>query len=830
MGKKRDHNELLSRISELQGELARCNALLRSKEGSGGKIPPENLQESMERFSGLLKNMSELIIETNENGVITYLDERSADTLGYSLSELPGRPLAELLHPNDQDLFRKRLKLISESPVNSVDVWRFKHKIGTYLTLKCRASSYRYPSGETRFLVIAYDISARAEKETENQKIRYRLNRAEKVARLGHWELDLNSMEMIGSEGALAIYGLQDKRLLLKTVQNIPLPEYRSDMDEALDKLVRKGIPYDLEFQIRRESDGKILDIHSIAEYDKKRNLVFGVIQDITEQKKARREQKASEDRFRTIIQENPIPMIIIDKQLNILTFNRKFTHTFGYTADTVKTVKMLWKKMFPDPKIRKKKQKQLDNILSAAVKEGKESERLVRDIRCNDGSVKTVEFHFVSSGDVNVISMIDITGILETQVALRDSEERLRMAIHASGYGLYELNLQTFELSLSNEVFQMLGYNDPGKLLEFRGSVREMIHPEDANRVTKLMSNYVEGGLMEFRDELRFAHTSRGWIWVMWSGKTVSFTAEGRPERMIGILADITQIKNYEIQLLDKNRAIASQNEEYAALNEELQSTLGELQETNRKLEVEKERAQESDRLKSAFLANMSHEIRTPMNSILGFSELLVQEGLTKEKREKFTSLISTSGEQLMRLINDIIDISKIESNQLRIEKDWCNINEFFEKIMASHLQHHNFREKKGLLIRFRPPVNQADPELFTDCFRLKQILDNLLNNAIKFTETGFIELGYNIIEQADNPHIEFYVQDTGSGISAGDLEKVFIRFTQAESSARIGGTGLGLSITKGLVELLGGEISVESSPGNGSVFRFTHPLEIRM
>ncbi|HYW96874.1 MAG TPA: PAS domain S-box protein [Bacteroidales bacterium] len=789
----------------------------------------EALKESERRYRSLVTNMAELITEIDSAGNYTYVNDQYIDILGYHPGELLGHPVQDFIHPDDLGPSAVKFEALKANQAKSVDIWRFRHKNGTFRTFECRSSFFKHHSGELRAIVIAYDITERIARELENDMISQRLTRAEEVARLGHWELDLNAKTMIGSPGASQIYGVKTGKLNQKNIQEIPLKQYRNVLDRALVDLIQNGKPYDLEFKIKRKSDGKIIDVHSIAEYNKQCNLVFGIIQDITAQKNAEREVRESGERFRTVIEENPIPIVLAGKNRTITALNRNFVKTYGYSADDVKNTDNWWNLACPGGNDRKEILEKWNKSVNRAMTNAADVEKHVWEVRCKDGTIKTAEFHFVSLSDVNVISVIDITGIIEAKKALEESEEKLRLAIQASGYSLYEINMVTGETIFSPEFSAMLGYSDPDlfKSVWETSTMDVMIHPDDKDRVTILMDKYLAGEINEYYDELRFAKSGGGWIWVMSSGKIVSYGPDGKPQRMLGILADITQIKDYEMLLLNQNQEIATQNEEYAALNEELQSALEELKQTNAYLEEEKERAMESDRLKSAFLANMSHEIRTPMNSILGFSELLSQEGLEMSKRQKYSSLISSSGEQLMMLINDIIDISKIESNQLRIEKEWCRINELLEEILINHRQHRKFLEKKSLLLRFRPPVYERELSLYTDCHRMKQIFDNLINNAVKFTDEGYIEIGYRLVTVKNRRLVEFYVKDTGSGIPRDSLEKIFIRFMQAENASHSGGTGLGLSITKGLVDLLGGSITVESDPGKGSTFKFTHPLK---
>jgi len=234
--------------------------------------------------------------------------------------------------------------------------------------------------------------------------------------------------------------------------------------------------------------------------------------------------------------------------------------------------------------------------------------------------------------------------------------------------------------------------------------------------------------------------------------------------------------------------------------------------------LKDEKNRAENADKLKTAFLSNMSHEIRTPMNAIIGFSSLIEDKELHVEKRSDYIKLIQASGQQLLGLINDIIDISKIEAGMLAINISVCKVNEFMEDIFNTYkmglLKNINHNVEMKLLI----DAEQDSMILMTDVLRLRQVLVNLLNNAIKFTHKGYVELGYKL----KSGKILFYVKDTGIGIPDDMKDNVFKRFMQVDHGLNRSyqGTGLGLTISKNLVELLGGTISVESVVGKGSTF----------
>jgi signal transduction histidine kinase/CheY-like chemotaxis protein len=232
------------------------------------------------------------------------------------------------------------------------------------------------------------------------------------------------------------------------------------------------------------------------------------------------------------------------------------------------------------------------------------------------------------------------------------------------------------------------------------------------------------------------------------------------------------------------------------------------------------KEHAEESDRLKSAFLANMSHEIRTPMNGILGFSELLKEPNLNGEEQQKYIRIIEKSGARMLNIINDIVDISKIEAGLMKIDIKESNINDQIEYIYTFFKPE---VETKGIKLSFKTSLTAKEAIINTDREKLYAIFTNLVKNAIKYTEKGSIELGYIV----KNNFLEFYVKDTGIGIPADRQQAIFERFIQADISDKMArqGAGLGLAITKSYIEMQGGKIWVVSEEGNGSCFYFTLP-----
>lgn len=268
---------------------------------------------------------------------------------------------------------------------------------------------------------------------------------------------------------------------------------------------------------------------------------------------------------------------------------------------------------------------------------------------------------------------------------------------------------------------------------------------------------------------------------------RTTIYGLDGNIRKIISVAKDITEQKRYEQELI-----------------------------------AAKEKAEESERLKSAFLANMSHELRSPLNSIIGFSELLSDPAFDNDQKMQFAQLINKGGRNLLETITELMDFSKIEAGQVKVNKHSVSLNNLLKEL---HLEYSYKASEKGLELLLDAHDLHQEMVVHTDEIKIRQILVNFISNAIKFTSKGTIELGIRLTDSL----VQFHVKDTGIGIPAEYKDKIFERFLQVEShnSRKYGGIGLGLAISKSLVELLGGDIWVDASEGIGSTFYFTIPME---
>ncbi|MFC0878513.1 ATP-binding protein [Saccharicrinis sp. FJH2] len=387
-----------------------------------------------------------------------------------------------------------------------------------------------------------------------------------------------------------------------------------------------------------------------------------------------------------------------------------------------------------------------------------------------------------------SVVELVrDITETRSAQKEIKNQKERLQHVIAGTNIGTWEWNVQTGETVFNERWANIIGYTLDELMPVSIKTWNHFVHPDDVEKSEESIQRHFDGKDEFYEQECRMKHKNGNWIWILDKGKVVTRTSEGKPEWMFGTHQDITDRKNSEKELL-----------------------------------IAKEKAEESDRLKSAFLANMSHEIRTPMNAIVGFASFLHDKDLNQEEIRKYSEYIISSGDHLLELINDIIDISKIDAGEIRTTIDETNLTELLQEVYGIFEPQMKLKQKEGNII-LDAKIPEENFYVLSDIVRLRQILLNLINNALKFTHEGKVEFGF----EENGNEIVFYVQDTGIGISEKDQEIIFERFRQASGSTEkiYGGTGLGLSIAKAYVELLGGHMHLTSVPGSGSTFSFSIP-----
>lgn len=380
------------------------------------------------------------------------------------------------------------------------------------------------------------------------------------------------------------------------------------------------------------------------------------------------------------------------------------------------------------------------------------------------------------------ILNFKDINSLKTIEKSLRVSEQRFSLAVQGTNDGLWDWNLLTDEMYYSPRWKEILGYRDD-EIENEVGEWERRTENSDWQKASLQIENAVNGAGDRYQAEFRMRHKDGHWIDVLSKG-TIMRDSSGTALRLIGTHSDITDRRKREAEL---NAA--------------------------------KLKAEESERLKTAFLANMSHEIRTPLNGIMGFSRLLAEPLLEDEKRLEFAGIVIESSSRLLTVVNDILDLSQLDSGNMTINKTSVELNTFMDSL---YLFYKDQAEMKSLDFRIEREFEDEELLVSFDHNRMFQILSNLISNALKFTEEGEIVLGYR---QKTGGGIQYFVRDTGIGIPKNARKKIFERFYQEQAgyTRSFGGNGLGLSICRKLIELHGGKLELKSEDGKGSEFFFS-------
>lgn len=389
----------------------------------------------------------------------------------------------------------------------------------------------------------------------------------------------------------------------------------------------------------------------------------------------------------------------------------------------------------------------------------------------------------------------LDQSLILQQLDTIRVSEERLQQSLDGSGMGLWDWHLGSNEVFYSDRWLGMLGYS-PGAFAPVLSTWQSLVHPDDLAGVLERVDWAMSGLTPNFEAEMRMRRSDGTWSWILSRGKVV-FDAGALPVRMVGVHIDLSDRRRVEEALRQAN-------------DEQMRA---------------REAAEQANRAKSAFLASMSHEIRTPMNGVVGMLELLRTTTLSYEQAE-FVGVAHQSALEMLSIIDDILDLSKVEAGKIDIERVVFSPAAVIEGVMRLM----EARRPRRTVALGVDPLQSLPTKVVGDPVRFRQVLTNLVGNALKFTERGRVRVSADHIVLADGGiQLCVVVRDTGIGIATTNISRLFEPFTQGDVSTtrRFGGTGLGLAICRKLVLLMGGSISVESTLGSGSAFRFDIRVE---
>lgn len=500
------------------------------------------------------------------------------------------------------------------------------------------------------------------------------------------------------------------------------------------------------------------------------------------EQKRAAQALAASEKTYRALVDEGEGLICTHDLGGKLLSVNPAAARSLGYSIEElvgrklVELVPPAIQPMFPYYLKQIAREQQVTGLLHLVDKSGALRIWLYRNTRIDEEGAPSYVLGYAQ----------DVTEMKQAEDKLRTLTERLSLAIQVGNIGIWDWDVRNDTTFWDERMSDIYGLENSGTV-EYE-QWRAIVLPEDLAAAEAAQQSAIAGRSQEV-SEFRIRRPD-GSIRYVQSAQGVVLDADGNVQRVVGLNRDITERKQIEAEL-----------------------------------EQARDAALESARLKSEFLANMSHEIRTPMNGVIGMTGLLLATELEPTQRE-YTETIQSSADSLLTIINDILDFSKIEAGSMRFEKIDFDLRAAVEgavELLAERAQTKRL-ELASLVYNGVPTALRGDPG------RLRQVLTNLLGNAIKFTDRGEVVIVVKkIAEPSGDAILRFEIKDTGIGISDEAQRGLFRAFAQADGSTtrKYGGTGLGLAISKQLVELMGGEIGVESTPGRGSTFWFTARFE---
>jgi len=698
---------------------------------------------------------------------------------GYTLEEYGQMSFWEFVAPEYQELIKTKAKeRLTGISTNKGFEFRIIRKDGQprWVYLKGSLITYR---GKPAGLISVIDI-------TEKKQMEDQLRRSEEFYRYlfennpaPMWIYDLDTLLFLEvNEAAVFHYGYSRKEFLDMTLKDIR-PEEDIDLlieniESENDKLSRSG------YWRHLKKNGEIIYVeiisHSIVFEGKSARLVIS--SDITERVNTQLEIQKEKQLLRTLIDNLPVSIYVKDAECRKVVANLTNVERMGYTDEAEVLGKTDLELYEGEIGIRRYN----DDLL--VVKNGKPIINKEEFFINPDGSCRWSLTSKIPLLDMQgkVTGIVGIGRDITEQKKASETIQKLSKGIEQSSSIIVITDIQGNIEYVNPKFFEITGYTQEEVIGQNPRILKSGETPD--GKYKELWETISSGGVWRGEFHNRKKNGELYWEW-----------------------ATMTSIKN-------DNEEITN----YIAIKEDI--SLRKQMETE--LVLAKEKAEQSDRLKSAFLANMSHEIRTPLNSIIGFSELLTDPGFDEGKKKDFIRYIVGSGNNLLNIINDIMDISKIESGQIAIHKTKIQVSKFLDEIRALHIMKVEERQ-----IGFRKSCLCSGYEnnifVLADKNRLLQIFNNLIGNALKFTSEGYIEVGCRPVGN----EVEFHVQDTGIGISTEFHDKIFERFRQVDFSTnrKFGGNGLGLAITKNLIELMGGRIRVESEPGKGSTFYFTLP-----
>jgi len=766
------------------------------------------------RLRAIIDNSPEAIVLLEKSGTIIDFNSRVQNWLDYHPKEIIGKNFNDLpfLPLGSKTKIIKNLTLrISGQSVPPYEV-TFTDRSGKIKTGLISVSTIKNEKNKTeQILVIISDISEQKKVEKTLLKQQAQLKTIFSATADLIILLDDNLVYQAVNPAYCQFTNKKEKDVIGKTHFDF-FPEEEAKIYEQSDLLVLKSGQQQIEERKAYGINGEDKWVQVVkAPIHSESGEITGVltsIRDITKRKLTEIAIQESQERYRSLADATFEAVFVSEKGICI-DVNQTASDMFGYKCNELIGC-------FGTKFIAPKHRKTVENNMLTGYEKPYESEALRKD-----GSTFFCEIRGKmikhKGKDLRITVIRDIDEQVKAKNKLVESEMKFKTLYSSSQDAIMMLSPEDGFFAGNEASIKLFGCKDEKEFIDQEpASLSPLNQPDNSlssEKAKKMMALALKKGSHFFE----------------WKHKRM----DGSEFYATVLLTKMQFLSNKVLQATVRDTTHQKQAEEELKnhrnhLEELVRQRTKELEEINIQLNIAKNKAEKSDNLKSAFLSNMSHEIRTPMNAIIGFSELLKDTNTNDETKREYIDIITNKGNLLMNIINDIIDISKIEANEMEISNQSINISQIIDELLLTFQKTKRGSDKPNVLLKISKLISSDDLIVLCDPFRLKQILTNLIDNALKFTHKGSVEVNYSVIDVAGKKEIMFEVKDTGIGIAEDKLDIIFNRFRQINEShtREFGGTGLGLSISKRLVELLGGNIGVRSTPGMGSTFFFTIPF----